>query len=378
MHSMSRGANIGDRLTSGAVDAGLGVVFAAALAITAFAIGGTWGGTYWVFGCAVGAVVCVLALTCRHRAWAAVVGLAVAAGAIPIAWVADLPSEPSPAMGLALAVLVGSAIRTLSVRWAIGIATGGLAVAVGAWFVAGVTAAGMNSAGWLTAVALGLWLRSLDVRRRTVAEQVRRDERLELARELHDIVAHHITGIVLHAQAARIVQRKDPDQLDDSLIGIETASSDALAAMRRVVGLLRDTDDGPPATPGPEQLSELVSRFTGPPVRLQLPDGETVWPPEVTTTVYRIVQESLTNVARHAAHASSVSVDVRQDRRAITVEVVDDAPPAPARHHRRGGYGLVGMRERVEALGGTLRASPRSGPGWAVHATLPLPDRELR
>ena len=367
-----------------AVNAGLGVVFAAALAVTAFAIADTWGGGYWLFGCAAGTVVCVLALTCRHRAWAAGMGLAIAAVTIPVARVAQLPAEPAPAMALGLSVLVGSAIRTLPAPWAAAIATGGLGVVAGAWLAAptfpsevrAVTT--LNALGWLAAVGTGLGLRLLDTRRRAVAEQVRRDERLELARELHDIVAHHITGIVLHAQAARIVRHKRPDQLDDSLTGIETASSDALAAMRRVVGLLRDTDDAAPATPGPEQLSELVTRFTGPPVRLQLPDGEPVWPPEVTSTVYRIVQESLTNIARHAAHARSVTVNVTRDRHAITVEVIDDATPTPTRYHRRGGYGLVGMRERVEALGGTLCAGPRSGPGWGVRATLPLPAREPR
>lgn len=370
---------IADRPGGIAVDAGLGVVFTAALAVTAFAIADTWGGDYWMFGCAAGTVVCVLALTRRHRAWAAVAGLVIAAATILVAHVAKLPAEPSPAMVLGLSVLVGSAIRTLPILWATAVAGGGLGIVVSSWLTGeGTTVAVLNSAGWLAAVGTGLGLRLRDTRRHTVVEQVRRDERLELARELHDIVAHHITGIVLHAQAARIVRHRHPDQLDDSLTGIEAASSDALAAMRRVVGLLRDTGDAAPTKPGPEQLSELVTHFTGPPVRLRLPDGEPVWPPEVTSTVYRVVQESLTNIARHAADASTVTVDVTQDRRAITVEVVDDAQPAPARYHRRGGYGLVGMRERVEALGGTLRAAPRSGPGWAVRATLPLPAREPR
>jgi signal transduction histidine kinase len=363
------------------VDAGLGVVFVAALAVTALAFASTWGGGYWVFGCAAGAVVCVLALTRRLGAWVAWLGLAVAVVAVLVARAADLPSEPGPAMVLALAVLVGSAVRTLPVPWAAAVAAGGLAVVAGSWLAGPAAIPAVttyNLVGWLAAVGTGLSLRLLDNRRRATAEQVRRAERLELARELHDVVAHHVTGIVLHAQAARIVRHKHPDQLDDSLTGIEAASSEALAAMRRVVGLLRDTDDAAPATPGPEQLGELVARFTGPAVRLRLPDGEPGWPPEVTSTVYRVVQESLTNIARHATHARSVTVDVTQDRHAVTVEVADDAPPVPARYHRRGGYGLVGMGERVEALGGTLRAGPRAGPGWVVRATLPLPARESR
>lgn len=363
-----------------ATDAGLGVVFAVALAVTAFAIADTWGGGYWVFGCAAGLVVCVLALVRRrHPGWATGVALAVAAVAIVVARVADLPTEPGPAATLGLSVLVGSSVRTFSIPWAAAVTSAVLALVVGTLFASGASAvATLAGAGLLAALATGLYLRLLDTRRRAVTEQVRRAERLELARELHDLVAHHITGVVLHAQAARVVRRRHPEKLDDSLTGIEAAGSEALAAMRRVVGLLRDTDDAAPATPGPEQLSELVARFTGPTVHLRLPDNETEWPPEVTSTVYRVVQESLTNIARHARHAPSVTVSVAQERQAITVEVTDDAPPHPTRYARRGGYGLVGMRERVEALDGTLSAGPRAGSGWSVRATLPLPTKELR
>jgi signal transduction histidine kinase len=287
-----------------------------------------------------------------------------------VARVAHLPAEPGPVAALGLSVLVGAAVRTLPIRWAAAVAVAGLAFVVGVWFTGLSAATTFAVAGWLVALATGLSLRLLDFRRRAVTEQVRRTERLELARELHDVVAHHITGVVLHAQAARVVRRRHPEKLDDSLAGIETASSEALAAMRRVVGLLRDTEDAAPATPGPEQLTELVARFTGPAVHLRLPGDEPAWPPEVTSTVYRVVQESLTNIARHARHANSVTVNVTQTRHTITVEVTDDAPPT--RYPRHGGYGLVGMRERVEALGGTLSAGPRTGTGWSVHATLPL------
>ncbi|GII34127.1 sensor histidine kinase [Planotetraspora mira] len=377
--------NVRERLAGIAVDAGLGVVFAAVLAVTAVGIADSWGGGYWQFDCAAGAVVCVIALVRRRdRAWAAIAGLAVAAVAILATRFVHLPAEPGPAMTLALSVLVGSAIRWLPVPSAGAIASAGFAVVAGTWLATPPDSSGavprLNGAGWLAALAIGLFLRQLDNRRRAVAEKVRRDERLQLARELHDVVAHHITGIVVQAQAARLVTRKHPERFEGSLADIEAAGSDALAAMRRVVGLLRDTDDAAPATPGPEQLSDLVKRFDGhgPEVRLRLPDDESVWPPEVTSTVYRVVQESLTNIVRHARHARSVTVSVTQDRQAVTVEVVDDAAPAPVRYHHRGGYGLVGMRERVEILGGTLCAGPRPGAGWSVLATLPVPAREPR
>ncbi|GAA3730353.1 histidine kinase [Plantactinospora mayteni] len=370
-------------------DAGLGILFVATLVVTATALATSWGGRYWLFDGAAGAVAGGIALARRrHRLWAAVAGLTVAAVAILVARSAGLPAEPGPTTALALSVLVGSAVRTLPSRPAGAIAVGGLAIVLGAQFafppsgtvVGGV--AGLNVVGWLAALTVGLGLRLLAARRRAVAEQVRRDERLELARELHDVVAHHITGIVVQAQAAQIVARRYPERAGAALAGIESAGSDALAAMRRVVGLLRDADDAAPTSANPEQLGDLVRRFEGhgPAVRLRLPDGEdtTAWPPEVTSTVHRVVRESLTNIARHAPQARSVTVTVARDREAVTVEVVDDAPPAAPRYSHRSGYGLIGMRERLEALGGTLRAGPCPGAGWAVRASVPVPAGSRR
>ncbi|RSM80953.1 metal transporter [Kibdelosporangium aridum] len=142
------------------VDVGMGVVFVAALAVTAYAIADSWGGDYWMFGCVTGAAVCVLAMTRRHRMWAAPAGLAVAATAILVASVAELPAEPGPAMALGLSVLVGCAVRTLPAPGAAAVATGGLATVVGTWLTDGATAVAMlNSAGWLAALVIGLWLR---------------------------------------------------------------------------------------------------------------------------------------------------------------------------------------------------------------------------
>ena len=358
---------------------GLCALFAITLAGQAVAIAGSWGGGYWWFDGIAGAVVCGAALLRRRGLWAAAVGVGVAAAAVVIAHIARLPSEPGPAMMLGLSVLVGSAVRVLPVRRAVPIAGAAAVVVAGGLLtspsdadgLAPVTAISVTM--WLAALVAGLSLRLRDVRRRAMTDAVRRDERLELARELHDVVAHHVTGVVLQAQAARVVQRRQPERLEDSLVRIETASTEALAAMRRVVGLLRDNDDVASMAPGSAPLSELVSRFTGPAVRLRLPDGDTSWPPEVASTVYRVVQESLTNIARHAPQARSVSVTVAQEGRAVTVEVADDGPPVPAQHRRRG-YGLVGMRERVEALGGALRAGPTEN-GWLVRAVLPVERR---
>ncbi|MEO3811581.1 histidine kinase [Sphaerisporangium sp. B11E5] len=286
-------------------------------------------------------------------------------------------------MTLALSVLVGSAVRVLPVVRAGAIAAAGFGVVVVSGLAAqtpGVPAVlVLSGAGWFGALAVGLNLRLFDAHRRAVADTVRRDERLALARELHDVVAHHITGIVVQAQAARLVAGKHPEKVGESLAGIETAGSDALAATRRVVGVLRDTGDGPPPTSTPEGLGDLVERFAGhgPAVRLRLPDTAPSWPPEITSTVYRVVQESLTNVSRHAPHATSVTVTVTENGDTVTVDVTDDAPATPAHPHRTG-YGLTGMRERLEALDGALHAGPAGDTGWSVRATLPLPARRRR
>ncbi|MEV0826529.1 sensor histidine kinase [Nonomuraea rubra] len=358
--------------------AGLGVAFAVVLAEWAYRIVDSWGGGYWVAGCVAGAVVGVLALLRRRaRLWTAVAGLAVAAVAIVVARLFGLPAEPGPGVALALSVLVGSALRRLPVPQAAGVGAGGLAVALGSQFSGSPHSAvlALNLGAWLAALAGGLGPRWLAARRAAAAERVRRSERLELARELHDVVAHHVTCVVLQAQAAQLVARKDPGRVAGSLADIEAAGSDALAATRRVVGLLREP--GGPAAFGPaERLGELVAHFGGPPVALRLPDGEPAWPSEVAGTVYRLVQESLTNISRHAPGAGAVTVSVTQEDEELVVEVTDDAPPAHRNRGRLGGgYGLVGMRERAEALGGTLSAGPRPEGGWAVHARLPLLER---
>jgi signal transduction histidine kinase len=365
------------------------------LAAQATAITLSWGLPYWPLSCATGILACTAALLVgsavgRGRvAVVATVGAMVVAGvAMVVAHLTRLPTEPAPATTLGLAVIVAAAVRRRTPVPATAVAAGGLAVVVASRLLVLPTSSevipNLAATGWLVAVAVGLALRLRDARRRGAAEAVRREEHLDLARELHDVVAHHITGIVLQAQAAQLLvaretpERRDGERVGAVLVGIERAGSEALAAMRRVVGVLRDGEALPagPAVPGVEEFGELVRRFEGQGfvVRVRMAEGVGVgWPPEVTSTAYRIVQEALTNVSRHATRATGVSVVVERGPGEVTVEVTDDAPPAPARLGHRGGYGLVGMRERVETLGGTLDAGPRPGTGWTVRATLPMP-----
>jgi len=375
-------ARLARRIGTGA-EVALGAAMALAIVLTALVH--TKDDRSWLIGIAVGIAICVTALLRgRDRAKAALTGLflfastglAIMLGSIP-------PVGPFFGGGIVgLAVLGAAAVRTLPARPAVIIAAAGTAV------IAASETAGPNGlfdhrvlyalAGatlWSAGLGVGVYLRYLDFLHRQTLYAVRRGERLELARELHDAVAHHVTGIVVQAQAARFTGADHPQRLIGALGSIETAGTETLAAVRQLVGLLRDPDDASGVAPGPEPISQLVERFArhGPAVELRLPAGPppSGWPPEVARTVYRIVQEALTNIARHAPAARSVTVTVTQDPGHVGVEITDDAPAAPAR--AGGGYGLVGMRERVEALGGKVAAGPLPGAaGWAVQASLPV------
>jgi signal transduction histidine kinase len=363
----------------------LAVALTAILAFNALVIARADSG--WPFALGVGAVICAAALLRRrNRAWAAAAGLVVFAAAGLAVALGTSTVGPLFGGGLAgLLVLGAAAVRALPPRLAalvgvVGTVVIGVSETAGPdgffdnrtfWALAGVTS-------WSAALAVGLYLRYLDFLHRQTLETVRREERLELARELHDVVAHHVTGMVVQAQAARFAEPDNAGVLLSALSSIETAGTETLTAIRQLVGLLRDPNDGFPVAHEP--ISRLVERFAelGPAVDLRLPAGPSSsgWPPEVASTVYRVVQESLTNIARHAPGARSVVVTVTHDAGQVNVEVTDDSPAAPARHPwPADGYGLAGMRERVEALGGKLRAGPRSGAGWAVRASLPFPAR---
>ena len=234
------------------------------------------------------------------------------------------------------------------------------------------------------------------------AEEARRrvsDERLRIARELHDVLAHDISLISVRAGVAlHLVETQpdavDPDQVRDALTAIRDASRDALGELRSVLDVLRQGDAAPLApTAGLDDLDSLVERArgTGLDVRLERLDGEgraveaheltEGLPAGVDLAAFRIVQEALTNVVRHA-EATRATVRIRRTGDALEVQVDDDgvgvagaAGAADARlgdPHGEGGRGITGMRERALALGGTADAAPRPGRGFRVRARLPL------
>jgi signal transduction histidine kinase len=341
-------------------------------------------GGQWPFDAGIGAVICAAALLrARNRGWAAVFGLAVfGLGEIASLMWRLTPAQLLVAPLIGLTVLAGSQARWLPVRSAVIVTAAGACVVAaaetshGASFDPKALYALFGAVVWTAGAAVGVWLRYLDQRRLAALEAIRRNERLDLARELHDVVAHHVTGIVVQAQAARFAGQAH----SGTLAGIESAGLDTLAAIRRLVGLLRDPDDTGSVSSVPEPIDQLVERFArhGPAVDLRIPSdlAPTAWPPEVASTVYRIVQESLTNVARHAPDAVSVIVTIRHDPEEVSIEVTDNAPAATHRASRPGGgYGLIGMRERVEALGGRLQVGPMGDAGWAVLASVPVRAR---
>jgi signal transduction histidine kinase len=260
-------------------------------------------------------------------------------------------------------------------RWVPPAVAGGVAVAVATGPPEGWDAARMGTIGLVWAVVAVLAARAAQVRRRLAEEEANSRmvaERLRIARELHDVLSHSLASISLQAGVGLHLVDRRPEQARETLRTIRQASSDALAQARAALSVVRGTG-GDRLAPGLEDLDGLAAsvRATGLPLELETAlDGEPV--PEVIGTVaYRVVQEALTNVMRHAGPGTHARA--RLDRVAgwLEIEVTDDGAGAgePA---ATPGHGLRGMTERVGAVGGRLEAGPAPGGGFAVHAQLPL------
>jgi signal transduction histidine kinase len=204
--------------------------------------------------------------------------------------------------------------------------------------------------------------------RRRVAE-----ERLRIARDLHDVIAHSITTIYMQSGVAAHVLDRHPEAAEPALLAIKDVSKQTLAELRATLHLLREGDEAAPLapTPGLERLDALVetTRQAGLPVAITVSGDPAPLPPAVDVTAFRIVQESLTNVMRHASAAhAEVAVVHAPDH--LEIAIVDDGRGAAA--GASPGHGITGMRERAEMIGGRLEAGPRPGGGFRVRATLPL------
>jgi signal transduction histidine kinase len=209
-------------------------------------------------------------------------------------------------------------------------------------------------------------------------------ERARIARELHDVVAHNVSVMVVQADGAAFALETSPEKARQALTAISRTGRQALAEMRSLLGVLRSADDeGAELAPQPgvEQLAGLLehTRAAGVPVSFTVEGVPRPLPPGAALTAYRIVQESLTNVRKHGGPAAAAAVTLRFCEDQVVIKVTDDGRAGSARGAARArtpgdglGHGLIGMHERVEVYGGTVTAGPRPGGGWRVTATLPL------
>ncbi|MEU4690006.1 histidine kinase [Actinoplanes sp. NPDC023714] len=338
-------------------------------------------------------------MTRRDLGW---ISMAAGAAALGAAFLVDMDGPPYLFM---LVVTVLAVLAAAAVRWAprrqIAPAAGSAAAAMAliVWsFTGGMPAAQRVAAAafWTTpavaALVVGGYPRLMLHRRAAAVAEARRAQRLQVARDLHDFVAHDISGIVAQAQAARFVAGSRPEAAGPALERIEAAGLAALETMDRMVGMLHEPDAGTVRPlPTLDGLPGLVDRFRAAgrlDVRLdvRLSQGDRLGrddrlvqddrlgevPRDSAAVAYRVVVEALTNVRRHAPAARRVDVSVIGDATRVEVRVRNDTGPVTARQRPggEGGHGLSGLREQVAARGGTLAAGP-CGDGWEVVAVIP-------
>ncbi|MFE0043902.1 sensor histidine kinase [Streptomyces albireticuli] len=334
----------------------------------------------WVAGLLVAA--CVLP-------WAQLATRAVVA--VTVSWSATgyllTAGEHLPVWGLtesaALLVLLGLTAWRAPVR---------AAVPLGIALAAGVLAAPVRDADVLSTTvvayalvvagvtALGLCLRYRDAERAHAVAAAREAERLELAGELHDFVAHHVAAMTLMAKATGSLT--EDARVAASLRDIQEAGDEAMTSARRLLRVLHQDQPHRRPLPGPDRLTELVEEFRrtspgAPDVTLRVDPGlDTGRAPELAASVHRIVGEALSNVAKHSPDTSDVRVTLRGADGRLFVSVRNDgrrgAPHARRAPEESGGLGLVGLTERADAIGGSLTAGPVPGGGWEVLAVLPV------
>lgn len=220
---------------------------------------------------------------------------------------------------------------------------------------------------------LGAAARYQTTSRARKAEQIRLLEREQLARELHDTVAHHVSAIAIQAQAGRAVAATDPAAAIRTLETIEEAASQSLAEMRAMVGVLRNSGEVALAPQrGIADIDGLAGDDgPGPSVRVELSGKLDDLRPSVEAAVFRLAQESVTNARRHARHATSVEVRIIGDEETIHLTVRDDGDTVLFNNDTTDGFGLEGMAERAKLLGGTFTAGPDRHRGWTIAASLP-------
>jgi signal transduction histidine kinase len=222
----------------------------------------------------------------------------------------------------------------------------------------------------VSTITLGMAFRWRAAARARELDRVKLQEREQLARDLHDTVAHHVSAIAIQAQAGTAVAATDPDAAARVLGVIESEASRTLSEMRSIVRVLR-REEGHELAPSPA-IADLLQlarpESGGPVVDVQLTGDIDAVPPTIAAAVYRIAQEGVTNARRHARNASRIDVRVHADEAGIRLDVRDDGDPSAS---ATPGYGITGMIERAGLLGGTCEAGAAPGGGWAITAVLP-------
>lgn len=220
--------------------------------------------------------------------------------------------------------------------------------------------------------ALGDLVRNQHRARIRAIDKTKNAEREQLARELHDTVAHHVSAIAIQAQAGRAVFSVNPEAAMQALTTIEEEASRTLVEMRTMVSALRAGDA---AELAPQAAFDDIERLARAATTLQVNVERTgdigMIEPSIDRALFRLAQESITNATRHARHATAINVHLHGDPQHIRLTITDDGDPRSFDSSAHNGFGLVGMTERANLLGGTLEAGPMSGRGWRVEAVLP-------
>ncbi|MEN3359187.1 MAG: hypothetical protein V7637_3169 [Mycobacteriales bacterium] len=297
------------------------------------------------------------------------VATAAAAYALAVAY----SGAPAPARAMALAAVNAFVPAVALAYQSIGIQAWDIATDLLAWAAVfgGLWIAGDRSR--LRALRL---LEAQEYARRVQADAERErrlaaaDERTRIARELHDSAGHAINVILVQAGAARLLQDRNPDRAREAIGTIETVARDTIADIDRMLRALRDDRDHHDIPADPGALDDLIQRHRANGLRIaaELPNGTTPLPRSVAWAGYRIMQEALTNAARHGGGSATVTVRFQRDR--VEIDVTNPAPGRPAPDGAPGGHGIVGMRERATLLGGTLHAGAADGV-FRLSAVLP-------
>ncbi|MFE6912140.1 sensor histidine kinase [Streptomyces erythrochromogenes] len=377
---MDKGA---DRLSWTRNDA-LVAIGAAAVDLLGFSLGTRTEGMPLTVPAACALVAAAMCLLARRSRPLAVLAAVLLLGIVPNLAIPDA----APHFSLGLAVALYSVVRFS--RPAVAGAAAALTVPLvplgqggrllpGGWALVASAAATALVAG--AALAVNRWQREVAANQALQAERAVAEERRRIARELHDIVAHHITAMQLMAGGARANLAHDTGAAREALVTLEDSGRIALREMRQLLDVLRageEPDETPPAPqPGAADLGRIVteSRLAGTETEFTVDGSVRPLPPSVGLTLFRIVQEALTNTRKHAGQARArVRLTYHPDE--VCVEVCDDgagAPPPATRPAAGTGYGLIGMHERVALQGGTLEAAARDGGGFRVAARLPVP-----